>query len=38
MKKSKTEELNELFEEWIENQKDKIEKTDKIEELKQAIN
>lgn len=26
MKKSKTEELNELFEEWIENQKDKIEK------------
>ena len=29
MKKSKTEELNELFEEWIENQKDKIEKRKK---------
>ena len=30
MKKSKTEELNELFEEWIENQKDKIEKGKKL--------
>ncbi len=30
MKKSKTEKLNELFEEWIENQKDKIEKGKKL--------
>ena len=30
MKKSKTEELNKLFKEWIENQKDKIEKGKKL--------